>query len=275
MIPTHGSDRTSRREIIVNHLKQLNDYDFSEPHRHNYFEFFYFIKGGGYHKIDFIKFSIEDNSVHIVAPGQVHQMKRNLNSEGYVILFELNALEAAKEIENFLFEHICMDASENKPSYSFNESQKELLQNKIKSISNYSKQDSEISKLSLRNEIQSLCIECMKLDNKESTYVNQSEYLRFRKLLHANCTTMKKVKEYAEVLHMSEKALNDLVKKHTGESTSNIIYKQIIMEAKRLLNTRMSIKETAYSLNFDDPAHFSKFFKTNTGIPPSEFQNYT
>ena len=275
MIPTYDSDRTRRREIIVNHLKQLNDYDSSEPHRHNYYEFFYFINGGGYHKIDFVKFPIVSNSAHIVAPGQVHQMKRNLDSEGFVVLFELNALEAAKEIENFLFEHACMDASENKPSYPFAENQKELIHNKIKSIWSYSTEDSEISKLSLRNELQALCIQCMKLNNKESTYINQSEYLKFRKLLHANCTTMKKVKEYAEALHMSEKSLNDLVKKHTGESTSNIIYKQLIMEAKRLLNTGISIKETAYSLNFDDPAHFSKFFKTKTGISPSEFQNYT
>jgi hypothetical protein len=28
MIPTHDSDRTRRSEIIVNHLRQLNDYDF-------------------------------------------------------------------------------------------------------------------------------------------------------------------------------------------------------------------------------------------------------
>ena len=86
---------------------------------------------------------------------------------------------------------------------------------------------------------------------------------------------MKKVKEYANALHLTEKTLNEIVKKHTGNSTSNIIYKQIIMEAKRLLNTRMSIKETAYELKFDDPAHFSKFFKTKTGLSPSEFQNCT
>jgi AraC-like DNA-binding protein len=86
---------------------------------------------------------------------------------------------------------------------------------------------------------------------------------------------MKKVKEYSEALNMSEKSLNEIVKRHTGESISSIIYKQIIMEAKRLLNTRLSIKETAYTLNFEDPAHFSKFFKTKTGVSPSEFQNYT
>ena len=44
MIPTHSSDKTNRREIIVNKLSTLNEYDFSEPHRHNYFEFFCFVK---------------------------------------------------------------------------------------------------------------------------------------------------------------------------------------------------------------------------------------
>jgi AraC-like DNA-binding protein len=33
----------------------------------------------------------------------------------------------------------------------------------------------------------------------------------------------------------------------------------------------MSAKETAYDLNFDDPGHFSKFFKTNMGVSPSEY----
>jgi AraC-like DNA-binding protein len=47
------------------------------------------------------------------------------------------------------------------------------------------------------------------------------------------------------------------------------------MEAKRLLRTGMSVKESAYALNFDDPGHFSKFFKNKTGESPSDFQNYT
>ena len=127
----------------------------------------------------------------------------------------------------------------------------------------------------MRNEMQSLCIECMKTLSVSKPDLNSSEYLQFRKLLHANFRQMKKVKEYAEALHLTEKSLNEIVKKQTGESTSNVIYKQIIMEAKRLLNTRMSIKETAYDLEFDDPAHFSKFFKSKTGLSPSDFQNCT
>ncbi|MDC1385752.1 helix-turn-helix domain-containing protein [Crocinitomicaceae bacterium] len=46
-----------------------------------------------------------------------------------------------------------------------------------------------------------------------------------------------------------------------------------MLEAKRLLQTGMSAKEVAYDLNFDDPGHFSKFFKSKTGCSPSEFRN--
>ena len=76
MIPIHNSDKTKRKEVLVNRLSTLNDYDFSEPHRHDYFEFFYFEKGGGNHVIDFKEFEIQENSIQIVAPGQVHQINR-------------------------------------------------------------------------------------------------------------------------------------------------------------------------------------------------------
>ncbi|HET6243559.1 MAG TPA: helix-turn-helix domain-containing protein [Bacteroidia bacterium] len=38
------------------------------------------------------------------------------------------------------------------------------------------------------------------------------------------------------------------------------------------MNSGLTAKESAYELKFEDPAHFSKFFKNQTGITPSEFQ---
>ena len=271
-IPTHQSNKTQRHEIVVNHLALLNEYDFTEPHRHQYIEFFYFIKGGGSHKIDFIDFPIVENSVHIVAPGQVHQMARELDSEGYVILFELPAIQAHNSIENFLFEHVCMDASELEPAYRFDEEDAKSWKQRVEHIFRLYQSDSELDQLALRNEIQAFCIGCMKKKSNTST-AKDSNYLKFRRILKDHFRDLKKVKEYAERMSISEKSLNDLVKKHTGKPASTVIYNQIIMEAKRLLHTRLSIKETAYELNFNDPAHFSKFFKAQTGISPSDFQN--
>lgn len=83
---------------------------------------------------------------------------------------------------------------------------------------------------------------------------------------------MKKVQDYAEILCVSDKHLNEIVKRQTGKSASTLIYRQLITEAKRLLNSGLTVKEVGFELKFDDPAHFSKFFKTQTGSSPSDFR---
>lgn len=274
MIPTHSSRKTQRMGIVVNHLGQLNEYDYTEPHRHDYFEFFYFQKGGGTHTIDFVEFPILDNSVHIVAPGQVHQVYRALDSEGYVVLFELNALQAPSPIENFLFEHICLNAEELNPTFKMVETGLQSNKENIQSIYEAYQKGDDLNKLKLTNGLHRFCIQCMEQSN-EIDRTNESDYLRFRKLLKSNFKKMKKVKEYAELMNLSERSLNEMVKRNSGRSASEVIYNQIIMEAKRLLRTGISIKETGYELNFDDPAHFSKFFKSKTSLSPKDFQNNT
>lgn len=274
MIPTYSSDKTNNMKIVVNHLTQLNTYDFTEPHRHDYFEFFYFKKGGGSHYIDFVEFEIHDNSVHIVAPGQIHQMKRALDSEGYVVLFDLPALSPPNVIEDFLFEHICLDAEELKPTFRFNAKEKETLHFRIESIYKYHKEHSLLNQLKIVNEMQLFCLCCMEYSEIKNTPIH-SDYMIFRKLLRKHYQQLKKVKEYAEKMNITERTLNGVVKQNSGKSASEVIYLQLVMEAKRLLRTGISVKETAYALNFDDPGHFSKFFKNKTGESPSDFQNYT
>jgi len=270
MIPTYKLSKESNKDIIIDVLGVLNKYDFTEPHRHDYFEFFYFKKGGGTHSIDFIEFPIKSNSIHIVAPGQVHQVNRALDSEGLVALFELGDLNAAAAIENFLFEHCCLDAEELNPTFKLDDAGQTGYFARAENILRYFGSGEELDKLLLANEIQALCLECMKL-KKEQAGTGNSRYFEFRKLLKQHYKELKKVKDYSELLKITEKALNDLVKKQTGQTASHIIYGQVIMEARRLLKVGTSIKETAFALNFDDPAHFSKFFKSQTGQSPSEF----
>jgi AraC-like DNA-binding protein len=46
-----------------------------------------------------------------------------------------------------------------------------------------------------------------------------------------------------------------------------------VIEAKRMgIHTDLTSKEIAFSLGFDDPAHFSKFYKNITGSSFSDFR---
>ena len=273
MIPIHDFVSADSIGIKVNKLGALNHYDASEHHRHNYFELFIFEKGAGYHEIDFTDFEIDSNSVQIVAPGQVHKMKRDLDTNGFVILFETSVFETNSLITDFLFDHICYSIDEMKPTYSFSDEVGKQIVSMAKTIwedyssDNAMKHDFVLANLNL------ICIQCMRSieKGKAEPTKNQLIYQEFRRMLKSNFKTIKKVKEYAAALAISDKQLNEIVSAKTGVSASVIIYNQIILESKRLLNTGLSAKEVGYELNFDDPSHFSKFFKNQTGHSPSEF----
>jgi AraC-like DNA-binding protein len=47
-----------------------------------------------------------------------------------------------------------------------------------------------------------------------------------------------------------------------------------MLEAKRLLaHTHKSVKEIGFSLGFQEPTNFTKYFRKHTGLSPVEFRN--
>ena len=275
MIPIHDLKDKHLQDIRVIELGEILPYNASEPHRHNYFELFIFEKGLGAHGIDFEDFPIESNSIHIVAPGKVHQMKRDPGSNGFVIHFDTAVIQDNPLVSEFLFDQMSYDIHEMSPTYIFDlETQRQIVET-AKTIWKDFNSENSLKAEFVKNHLYLLCIACLRTlsDKTHGKSKSQEVYHAFRRLLRNNFREIKKVKDYAAALNVSEKQLNEVVNAKTGMSTSQLIYQQIIMEAKRFLNTGISAKETAYELNFDDPAHFSKFFKTQTGVSPSAFQN--
>lgn len=78
---------------------------------------------------------------------------------------------------------------------------------------------------------------------------------------------------YAGRLGISSKYLTDIVKQHCGETASEYVERQIIIEAKALLaSTKMSVQQISHSLNFPSSSVFGKFFKRIEGVSPSEYR---
>ena len=273
MIPVHDISENEKKEIGLMEIAGSN-YSIREIHRHQFFECFVFSAGGGSHQIDFIEYPIRKNSIHIICPGQVHQLNRKAATQGFVFLFELYQLSANKTIENFLLDHSCYDVQDFSPVYSFGKEFHHDLSLLMKNAWIDFQKFPDLRNELMKNQLTQLLLFCLQVAKTKKLHPNQKDnqlYLAFRKLLLQRFKELKMVKDYAAALNVSEKILNEATMRRNGVRASSIIYNQLILESKRLLNTGMSAKEIAFELNFSDQAHFSKFFKAHTGLSPSEF----
>ena len=85
---------------------------------------------------------------------------------------------------------------------------------------------------------------------------------------------LRSAKEYAERLAIHVNYLNKVLKENTGKTTTEMISGRIVLEAKLLLKqTDWNISDIAFSLGFDEVAHFSNFFKKQTSLAPLTFRS--
>jgi AraC-like DNA-binding protein len=86
--------------------------------------------------------------------------------------------------------------------------------------------------------------------------------------------SLRTAKDYAERLSVHVNHLNKVLKESTGNTTTDLIKNRIIQEAKILLKqTDWNISEIAFSLGFEEVAHFSNFFKKQTALSPVGFRS--
>ncbi|MFV8358958.1 helix-turn-helix domain-containing protein [Flavobacterium sp. LS1P3] len=84
---------------------------------------------------------------------------------------------------------------------------------------------------------------------------------------------LKSAKDFATRLSVHVNHLNKVLKANTGKTTTELISDRLIHEAKILLKeTDWNISEIAYSLGFEELAHFSNFFKKQTTLTPMSFR---
>jgi AraC family transcriptional activator of pobA len=105
-------------------------------------------------------------------------------------------------------------------------------------------------------------------DNRTLMY-----FQAFKKHIKQTIQETKPISEYAKELNITTVHLNRICNALVQKSALQIVQDYLIVEAKKyLLNTNYSISEVSYLLNFKDPAYFTRLFKKQTGVSPSEFK---
>ena len=79
---------------------------------------------------------------------------------------------------------------------------------------------------------------------------------------------------YAGQMCLSAKHFSTVIKVETGHTAAYWIHKQVISEAQRLLLSRhdLAVQAIADMLGFDEQATFSRYFRRETGMSPTDFR---
>ena len=96
---------------------------------------------------------------------------------------------------------------------------------------------------------------------------------RFNVLVEEYFKEKHQVADYAAMLNKSPKTLSNLFKMYSDKTALSFINDRIIVEARRLLLfSDKTSEQITYILGYNEPGHFSKFFKKQVGVSPIEFR---
>ncbi len=246
-------------------------------HRHDFY-FVLFIKNGvGEHEIDFIKYDVDNYSVFFIRPGQVHQLKLEKGTTGFMLQFTSDFYAPRENPANVVLRKVSNKSHCHLSTESF-EKIELLLQVIFQEFSQKQERYKEVLKASL----DIIFIELVRQNrnpNKnasEAKLYAQERLEELQDLLEKNIHTKKQVSEYAEMLSITPYQLNAITKALLQKTGSELITEHIILEAKRMLiGTANQVNQTANMLGYDDPSYFIRFFKKQTGLTPEAFrQNF-
>jgi AraC family transcriptional regulator, transcriptional activator of pobA len=250
------------------------------PHRHDYYAIIFIEKGNGIHYVDFHEYPVNDGLVFFLMPGQMHQLLFFAQPKGHLIAFTedflvKNAISQRMIDDLYLFNEYGIS-----PPLTLNESQLPAYQNVFDQMKYFSESVGRYNTEAIASLVQLFLVlsnnhcSIRKEDNTQLLESGNTLLRSFRNLLNKRFATEHQVSGYAVEMSVTADYLNKIVKNLTGVSAKEHIQNKLVLEAKRsLVFTEISNKELAYSLGFEEAAHFNNFFKKMTGMSPGEFRS--
>ncbi|MGS2761993.1 AraC family transcriptional regulator [Sinomicrobium sp. M5D2P9] len=247
------------------------------PHKHNFFVMVLFTRGHGVHEIDFNSYAIKPGSVFLMYPGQTHYWKFSEDADGYVVFHTQEFYEmhyTNRSIHGFPFYY----STQNPPCLYLDKADMLKTETVFREIHSEYEGEDFMKMQRIASLLDLLYINLSRLYLRSNTTESPVSVTYMRKirqleqLIEMHYMAEKLPSAYADMMHISPKHLNRMVKTSLRKTTSDLIAERVILEAKRLLvHSQNSFTEIARALGYEDYAYFSRLFKQKTGLTPSGF----
>ena len=220
-----------------------------------------------FHRHDFV----------VIPPGHVMEIQES--SDDYLVsllVISPSFLQNLKHIHPFYFEHV-----EYRYNSVFHLSDEQyegmkghfMMLQAISQLSHTERDELLIKQMEIGTHLMEIYLHENGLTAPELTPAQQLVN-RFKNTFVNHFQESREVQYYANLLCLSPKYFGSIIKKQTGISANEWISGYIIVQAKSLLrhSKELNIQQISYELGFPDPAAFTRYFKTYTGLSPKEYR---
>jgi AraC-like DNA-binding protein len=247
------------------------------PHKWSHYRMGLLTQGSADYTCGIYKFKAKENTLLMIPPHVVNSsVNWSPDSKGYFLLFNLDFFLQS----HFPFSHLKNKKilqSSVQPNIQLNPEQADSVEEIFKTIfaeknddNPYKKELIALKIIELLIQIERLYLEVHEFDDNQITL---DLVRQFSDLIELNFARERSVAFYASALNIHPNYLNAVIKNHSGMTAKDSIQNRLLLETKYLLHhTRLSIKEIAHQLGFDDPNYFAVFFKRSEGLSPIAYR---
>ena len=254
-------------------INDLNKSCLNEPRRIRKYVLVWCSSGTITIVVDENEFMLKANSVITITSGQIHYVKESKAAKGLVLEFTYDFFcKDDNDIElifhNSLFCHFAMN--EVIPL-----GDSKLVGIQLQQIKTELQEKPYQYLISVHSMIELILVEINRCKIKQGGEIWKPDapFLKFLEAIRANFKHNLNVRQVAGLINTTEAKLNELSKIHAGRTAQSIIHGLTASEAKRMLMyEKLSVKEVAYELGFNDPFYFSNFFKKHTKQSPKTYK---
>ena len=229
-------------------------------------------------------YSAADGSLIAVAPGQIGGMSDDgtiIHLHGWVLMFDQDFVRGT-DLEKHMGDYHFFNYNNNE-TLKMKPDEKRVLATIIKMIRMELKNNDlgDLADGIVRSYIQLILQYCQRFYNRQFHEVTSGKtdlLVRFRKVLEEYYEKKLQIRNgtpsvayCASEMFLSANYFGDVVKTATGNTASHYIRHFVIDKAKSMLVGGHQITETADSLGFEYPQHFTRMFRQETGMSPSQF----
>jgi len=255
---------------------------FDHLQRLNYYSLLWIHKGNGKVKVDFSEYDFSENQLLAFAPYQPFMLSTKDALEGSVIHFHPDFFCIMKHHDEVACNGVLFNNIYEPPYVKVDATAKATFEMVLAQMKAEMQNPALAQYELLISYLKIFLITASRLKKEQQpevlreAEVNSAPFIlqNLKNFIEIHYKTKHSASDYADLLHISPKALAKMTKDHFNKTLTHLIAERIIIEAKReLYLTNKAVKEIAYELGYDDEHYFSRFFKNNAEVSPQMYRD--